>query len=432
MSQDQHKYSILLPLLFCLVLLGLVGYYGYSIAALGRKLDAIEFLLAASTAGLAFLCVILLLQLRRLYRALVAGGQPVEIPKGRRTTLVDELNARNAENLRKLKTLANQVEILSAMREISLLASQDVNFESLVEHALTLVEQVIGTREIALFLRSQEDEKRVGIRAWRVEGKTRFGPQIDTSAVDSTHVTEVARYGNIKREEDASTLDLTVPVMVDREILGAVKVKIDKEQAAPDSLERAETSLRNIVNHISLAIKTPTLYDRAVLDGLTGLYTKRHLNTELPKLFATCRRLSKTLAVIMFDIDHFKNVNDTHGHLSGDIILREVASIIKRQIREYDTAYRYGGEEMCVLLPEIDAHSAVAVAERIRKAIEVHPMRGDQNQKVPTTVSGGVSVYRKYMERPDQLIAEADSALYEAKQSGRNQIKHAQPKTRTA
>jgi diguanylate cyclase (GGDEF)-like protein len=417
-----------MPLLFCLMLLALVGYYCYRVGTAQRDTTPLEALMAASTAAVSVFCIILLLQMRRLYLSTGQGAAPKR--RSRRTGVVDDSEARNAENVRKLKTLANQVEILSAMREISLLASQDVDFERLVDHALHLVEQVLSTREINLFLRSPEDNKMLKVRARRFGGKTLFGGEIDPATVDSTYVAEVARYGNMKREETDQVLDLTVPLMVDREILGAVKVLVDKEQVAPENLERTEANLRNIINHISLAIKTPTLYDRAVLDGLTGLYTKRHLGVELPKLFAGCRRLSKSLALIMFDIDHFKKINDTYGHLSGDIVLREVSSLIRQQIREYDTAYRYGGEEICVLLPEIDAHSAVTVAERIRKAIETHPMRGDQNQKVPLTISGGVAVFRKYMDKPNQLIAEADGALYEAKEGGRNQIKHASPKAR--
>ena len=446
MTESDKKHSILAPLLFCLGLLVFVAcyacyaYYAYYDATDNKSSDQIappdatdsklfdyfEEVFAATTAGASLLCILFLLQLRRLYRG--PRRRPGSGPGARFT--IEELEERNADNLRKLKTLANQVEILSAMREISLLASQDVDFERLLDHALHLVEQAVGTHEIALFLRSQDDRQVLKIRAHRVGGKTLFSGEINPHGVDSTHVTEVARYGNIKRKETDKILILTVPVQVDREILGAVKVKIDKEELSPESLDRAESNLRNIINHISLAIKTPTLYDRAVVDGLTGLYTKRHLTAELERLFAASKRLSKALAVIMLDIDHFKKINDTHGHLSGDIVLREVASIIKQQIREYDSAYRYGGEEICILLPDADAKSAVSVAERIRKAIAKRPMRGDRNQKVRVNISGGVAIFMKHMEKQEDLVAAADKALYKAKKAGRNQIQYARPRSR--
>ncbi len=432
-TEPENRHSIIVPFAVCLVLLAFAGYYAYLVLTGRHTLRPIEGVMALATAGMALFCILLLFQIRRYYRDSLE--RPGPWPQGtglpeRPAPGTEDISASATENLSKLKNLANQVEVLSAMREISLLASQDVNFERLVEHALAHVEQLIGTSEITLFLRSQEDKNVLRAQARRLDGKTLFGSKIDLAAVDSTHVAQVARYGNVKREETAKTLDLTVPVMVDREILGAVKAKIGKEETSPEELERAELNLRNILSHIGLAIKTPTLYDRATLDSLTGLYTKRHMTAELSKLFAGCRRLSKSLAVIMLDIDHFKNINDTHGHLTGDIVLREVAGIIKQQIREYDSAYRYGGEEICILLPDTAARSAVSVAERIRQAIEKARLRGDRNQKVPVTISGGVAVFKKYMNKLENIIAEADSALYVAKQSGRNQIKYSKQRKR--
>jgi len=429
-NEPEKRHSIIVPLIVCLLLLGVAGYYVYLVAFKDHKLQPIEGLMALATAGLSLFCILLLFQIRRYYRDSPGSRMQDAAPASKPVYVAGKPSSITTENLTKLKMLSNQVEVLSAMREISLLASQDVDFERLVEHALAHVEQLIGTSEITLFLRSQEDRKVLRAQARRVDGKTLFGKKIDIGSLDSTHVAEVARYGNVKREETADALDLTVPVIVDREILGAVKAIIAKADNSPEDLEQAQLNLRNIVNHIGLAIKTPTLYDRATIDGLTGLYTKRHMTAELAKQFAGCRRLSKALAVIMLDIDHFKNINDTHGHLTGDIVLREVAGIIKKQIREYDSAYRYGGEEICILLPDTTARSAVSAAERIRQAVESAHLRGDRNQKVPVTISGGVAVFKKYMNKPENLIAEADAALYSAKQSGRNQIKYSKQRKR--
>lgn len=422
--------SITLPLLFCVVLVGFVAYYAYTVAAGERAFDdPIEVILAAIAAAVSLLCITLLFQIKRMYQRLKVALRNRMVPDTESQIL--ELTTRNTEHVRKLKALANQVEILSAMREISLLASQDVDFERLVEHALALVEQLIGTREISLFLRSRDDRDVLKVRAHRADGKTLFGEQINADEIDWTHVSEVARYANIKRRETDESLDLTVPVMADREVLGAAKVKIDKEPHTPEDLSQAQNNLRNIIHHIGLAIKTPALYERAVHDSLTGLYTKRHMTDEMARLFAGCKRLSKSLALIMFDLDRFKKINDTHGHLTGDIVLREVTAIIKEHIRDYDSAYRYGGEELLILLPDTDARSAVAVAKRIRERVEKKRVMGDRNQKVKVTVSAGVAIYRPYMDTPQDLIAEADKALYAAKQSGRNQVKFSQQRKKT-
>ncbi len=421
-----RQHSVLLPLLVCILLFLFASHYGYTVIY-GRSTNPVEALLAGATIGLSAFCIILLVQLRRQYRR--AAASPDKLRVKELQAHLEGLRAKNQDDTTKLKNLSHQVEILSAMREISLMASQDVDFERLVEHALELVEHLIGTREITLFLRPEDDQKVLKVRARRAGGETLFNSAIPPEAVDLTNVAEVARYGNIKRLETEKMLDLTVPVMVDREILGVVKVKIDKEQYSPDELDRAHLNLRNILNHIGLAIKTPTLYDRAVLDSLTGLYTKRHLTAELNKIFPGCKRLSKSLAVIMIDLDHFKKINDKYGHLTGDIVLRDVASIVKREIRDYDSAFRYGGEEICVLLPDTDSRSALSVAERIRKKIGKNRFRGDTNQKVSMTVSAGVAVFHKNMDKSEDLISDADSALYKAKRGGRNQVKFYRRKT---
>jgi len=176
-AEKRDGYSIIPPLLFCFVLLGFVAYYVYTVITGEQPLHPIEAVLAATTACASILCIMLLFQMRGLYRA--TGRAPGRRGTSGRNVSVEMLLARNEENLRKLKTLANQVEILSAMREMSLLASQDVDFERLVEHALQLVEQVIGTREITLFLRSGEDTKVLRARARRIEGQTYFAGAID-------------------------------------------------------------------------------------------------------------------------------------------------------------------------------------------------------------------------------------------------------------
>lgn len=163
----------------------------------------------------------------------------------------------------------------------------------------------------------------------------------------------------------------------------------------------------------------------AMMDGLTGLYNRQAFVKRLGETFAFCKRHDHELCVLMIDADHFKRVNDTHGHLVGDRVLRFITDTIQRALRESDMAGRYGGEEFCVLLPHTDPEGARLVAERIREscAASVVPV-GDG--KLCVTVSIGVSAVSGTMEGPDDLIAAADSALYEAKSGGRNRVVMAQ------
>ncbi|WP_456465137.1 sensor domain-containing diguanylate cyclase [Desulfurobacterium sp.] len=155
----------------------------------------------------------------------------------------------------------------------------------------------------------------------------------------------------------------------------------------------------------------------ADIDCLTGIYNRRKVLEELEKEIMRTQRYGNPLSVIIFDVDFFKEVNDTYGHLMGDKILREIAQIIKKNIRRPDIFGRYGGEEFLIILPETDITGGVKFAEKIRKLIENHSFPIDRK----ITISLGVTEYR-YGDTVDTILARADKALYSAKESGRNKV----------
>lgn len=162
---------------------------------------------------------------------------------------------------------------------------------------------------------------------------------------------------------------------------------------------------------------------QAYVDVLTGLRNRRWLSENFEKVAGRCFRNSQPLSLILGDIDRFKDVNDTWGHLIGDEVLSEFSEIIKRSIRPSDVAIRYGGEEFVLLLPNTFLHMAVQVAERLRSLTEAYFKKKSQDKNYPAvTVSFGVS----YGENSDKefrtIIQEADDALYKAKNSGRNRV----------
>ena len=123
----------------------------------------------------------------------------------------------------------------------------------------------------------------------------------------------------------------------------------------------------------------------------------------------------------MFDIAHFKKVNDTYGHLTGDVVLKGVSETLKATLRATSTAYRYGGEEIAIILPLSSKEDARVFAERLRKKIESQNFVSDTGQKLKVTISLGVAEYKAEMADFKELISQADTALYRAKQGGRNQ-----------
>lgn len=182
----------------------------------------------------------------------------------------------------------------------------------------------------------------------------------------------------------------------------------------------------------TLAEGEPAPYVQALIDGLcelslkdplTGLANRRFLYATLDREIDRVTRAGDSALLMMLDIDHFKSINDAHGHLAGDLVLQSVARTLSACVRPMDTVARYGGEEFAVVLPSCQATFARAVAERMRRAIETTPVRISPVEQVNVTVSVGGAFALQWIRSTKQLWAErADQQLYQAKQAGRNCI----------
>ncbi|MBF0313037.1 MAG: GGDEF domain-containing protein [Oligoflexia bacterium] len=160
----------------------------------------------------------------------------------------------------------------------------------------------------------------------------------------------------------------------------------------------------------------------AVTDGLTTCYNKLYFNQTCEALVKKSRATGKTLSLVLFDLDHFKNLNDTYGHDAGDFVLKELAQIVRSNaIRESDIFARYGGEEFVVLLPETNLKNGFVIAERIRQTIEKYEFNY-HGQRLPVTASLGVADYRQGVNSGADLFKRVDIALYKSKNGGRNQV----------
>jgi diguanylate cyclase (GGDEF)-like protein len=160
----------------------------------------------------------------------------------------------------------------------------------------------------------------------------------------------------------------------------------------------------------------------SITDGLTELFNHRHVHELLRDEFERSRRTEEPLAVAMIDLDRFKQVNDTYGHPTGDVVLYETAQILRDTAREIDMVGRYGGEEFIAILPNTDEAEAARFAERVRAAVEAHEYRDEPNLIRMTCSSGVASFPSDGADSPEQLLKKADDALYEAKESGRNRV----------
>ena len=163
------------------------------------------------------------------------------------------------------------------------------------------------------------------------------------------------------------------------------------------------------------------IYRLTIIDGLTQVYNKRYLLEFLDREMSRCARHGRALSLVLFDIDHFKKINDTYGHLAGDYVLREMAAALKSRIRKEECFARYGGEEFALVLPETGHENTVFLADKLRKIIEQHQFVFE-GKHIPATFSAGVCDLEGSHDSALAFIKTADARLYEAKHRGRNQV----------
>jgi diguanylate cyclase (GGDEF)-like protein len=190
-----------------------------------------------------------------------------------------------------------------------------------------------------------------------------------------------------------------------------------------DKIQVGSTTILKFTFHDSLDESFQRqMYESALRDGLTKAFNKKYFLDRLESEFAYAIRHKSPLSLVMFDIDHFKSINDTHGHLAGDYCLATLAELVLQAIRQEDVFARYGGEEFAVICRGVELGGAAAFGERIRKMVAAQ-MFVHGNVELKVTVSVGVAAVPDVgMRRHEELIASADEALYEAKRGGRNRV----------
>jgi diguanylate cyclase (GGDEF)-like protein len=337
---------------------------------------------------------------------------------------VEDLQRRAAElESLQLKQRA-RLDELSTLREVATIVNQESDFGIIAEKVLELLNGLLEPLEATIFLR-EEDKPRMKAFAQFTGGKVVTGRKVLTRTIPDFRLSEFESHSVVCRVH-GQELHAIVPLKVDEEIRG-VLLLIFPTDARPEEDQVAEFNrtrrhvLLQISHHISLAVKTKHLHTKAVVDGLTRLYSRSHFNSQLQAAVELSLRSRDTFSLILVDIDHFKKVNDTHGHATGDVILQRVAGRMQRSLRKYDLAFRYGGEELAVLLPRTRMKQATRTAERLRSIIEEQRFRGADGKLIRVTVSLGVAQFEP-TDDADSLFGRADRRLYRAKELGRNRV----------
>ncbi len=181
-----------------------------------------------------------------------------------------------------------------------------------------------------------------------------------------------------------------------------------------------------VANNVTLILDKIKLFQEtkrlSVTDGLTGLYNRRYFYKNLDVEIARSKRYGNTFSLMLFDIDNFKNINDTYGHQAGDEVLMELAKILKLVSRETDIIVRYGGEEIIIILPNTSEEETITLANRIKNTVEQTTFIINESTGVTITLSGGIASYPENAPDAKSLLHAADTALYSAKASGKNKI----------
>ena len=217
---------------------------------------------------------------------------------------------------------------------------------------------------------------------------------------------------------------ICVPMKIKSRVVGVIELinSFEDKQYQQEDLILLEA----IADYAAIAIENAHNFQRVndmlIVDDLTGLYNARHFNTVVDREIAASSRYSFPVSLVFFDLDRFKTVNDTYGHLVGSRLLSEVGALLKRSIRAADAAARFGGDEFVVLLPNTEKLQALSMVNNFRATLNSKVFQGDQGQIIHITASFGIATFPDDSTGKINLMGLADEAMYEAKEAGRNAI----------
>lgn len=334
------------------------------------------------------------------------------------------------------ETIASRSREVNVLLRMSMLAGLEMELGSTLNLICDLASEIVNFFRGAVYF-WEEDSEVMHVRV------TRNMPDPDEESFTRSNVLNYwsAKLGrplllarNSQPQADAllqamnAASVLVVPLFVRNRVMGSLQLFGERT----DSFTREDAQLLWILSLVAESMlardySNETLLRFAFTDFLTGLKTRGYFEQQLDLELARAERRGTQVAVLMIDIDHFKRLNDTHGHPAGDVVLRDVAAILTRDLREIDTAARYGGEEFILLLPETNLQGANLVAQRLRYSVEqakffTGSQPGSRNSTEHVTISVGVAVFPDQARFKRDLIEASDAALYRAKSEGRNRV----------
>ncbi|RMH57762.1 MAG: diguanylate cyclase [Candidatus Hydrogenedentota bacterium] len=327
--------------------------------------------------------------------------------------------------------IQRQVNRLNKLQELGQEIVGDLEQEKVLGNAVKAFAEIAGISKMSVMLLEEstgmlEIKKGLGltqgteniVRLRKGEGVA--GRVLETGKpIKIERLAESSEYRSYSGQKKDESL-LALPLIAKGRCFGVVNLHAKSDGTAFDAGD--EAVLSTLTEILAVALENAHLYDMAITDGLTRLYIRRYFLQRLGDEIARARRSGTPLSLMMLDLDHFKNINDTYGHQTGDAVLVGLARVMRRSFREVDILCRYGGEEFTVIMPHTEKEGAMIASERFRKAVEDFEFAG-ADVPLRLTVSCGVTTYQPG-RIVSELIYESDTALYAAKREGRNRVKH--------
>jgi len=333
---------------------------------------------------------------------------------------LEQADRRAEYHARQENIFRQQVDQDAAMRKVYLASK----LKEALGVALQPVRDLTQADEVSLFL--LDARKQLYPEALVDDTGTYVGETVSQRNPDDEGVSACFQHQPVLQMAEGEHLRLLVKLQDEEVGLGVLAVTVRFEGDPDHQARQAEDALRflkEIAPHVVSVIRTTHMRSRALYDPLTGLYNRGQLNRDLEHRVALAGRRGRDLSLVMLDIDHFKQVNDKHGHQAGDDVLTRVGGILRESLRDYDTAYRYGGEELALIVEDGTEADALTLVERVRKHVKREPFRGANGTTFYITLSAGVAQFdRATMSAPKDLVTKADAALYQAKQTGRDRV----------
>lgn len=336
--------------------------------------------------------------------------------------------------------LARKVRELAIINEVSKAVSFMGDLGKTLDAILSRGVQVLNAQRGSLFLLDDKYEELVEKSVvFGIDGEANIDSELKQQFKSGKGIAgEVFNSGkprliqNVRKDKSFAFRDserdtlrtlICVPLMIKDSAIGVMNIVNRREGRFNE--EDLQTAL-TMANQAAVVIEKARLFNLATVDGLTGLVVRRHFQAKMEEEFRRAKRYSKPLSYLMTDIDHFKKFNDTYGHQTGDMVLREVAKIVRDSVRDTDIAARYGGEEFAVILPETEPDGAMLFAERLRQRVEAAAFAGPTGDLKVTISVGVCSMPVNQPESANEMIKMADEALYVCKRNGRNRVERAE------